>query len=587
MNKVVAIVEKDKCHPDKCNLECIKYDPLNRSGGEGFHIGPSGKSEIAKEVVTDMHRISAKMCPFQAIKIANLPKELNSEPLHMYGQNGFHLFFVPIPNFGKITGILGRNGIGKTTSIKILAGLITPNLGRNEEATYEEIVKFFRGSEAQNYFEKLKDKKITIAYKPQRIDDIPKQYSGKVIDLLKKIDEMGILNSVTKELNLKNILNNDLKNLSGGELQRIAIAATVMKKANVLYFDEPSSYLDIKERIRIANYIKSLVNEETAIIVIEHDLLILDFITDVIHLMYGEPVVYGIASKPLASKTGINSYLDGYLRTENIQFRQNKIHFGEKAIKIVGKQLIASWPEMKKKLGNFNLDAKPGSIHNNEIVGILGGNATGKTSFVKMLANVIKPDNCSIDLKLKVSYKPQYLEADSDDLVETVLAKLEHEVDDYRNQILKHLDLEGLLLKKLNELSGGELQRVAIALCLLKKADLYLLDEPCAYLDVEQRLNVSKAIKEAVELRGASAFVVDHDLLFLDYISDSLLVFEGEPSVNGKCSGPYNIKDGMNKLLKDLNITIRRDEDNKRPRINKPDSLKDREQKTKGEYFAS
>ena len=82
----------------------MKYDPLNRSGGEGFHIGPSGKSEIAEEVVTEMHKISAKMCPFEAIRIIRLPEELKQDPLHRYGPNQFRLYSLPKPTMGKAVG---------------------------------------------------------------------------------------------------------------------------------------------------------------------------------------------------------------------------------------------------------------------------------------------------------------------------------------------------------------------------------------------------------------------------------------------------------------------------------------------------
>src|SRR3989344_3590138 len=135
MKKVTAIVDHDKCKPLMCGHECIKYNPLNRSGGEGFHIGPSGKSEIAEEVVTEMHKISAKMCPFSAIKIVKLPEELKEEPIHRYGINQFRLYNLPTPIFGKVVGIVGVNGIGKSSAIKIIAGVLKPNLGNLENKT--------------------------------------------------------------------------------------------------------------------------------------------------------------------------------------------------------------------------------------------------------------------------------------------------------------------------------------------------------------------------------------------------------------------------------------------------------------------
>jgi ATP-binding cassette subfamily E protein 1 len=180
-----------------------------------------------------------------------------------------------------------------------------------------------------------------------------------------------------------------------------------------------------------------------------------------------------------------------------------------------------------------------------------------------------------------VSYKPQYLES-NDEIVMTALGEA---LDKYDAQIIRPLNIKPLLMKKLSELSGGELQRVAIALCLSKKADMYLLDEPSAYLDVEQRIRISKVIADVMEQRGTSALIVDHDLLFIDYFSKKIMVFEGEPAVSGMVTGPFEMQEGMNRFLRGLEITMRRDEESLRPRINKPGSQKDREQRSENKLY--
>jgi ATP-binding cassette, sub-family E, member 1 len=288
-------------------------------------------------------------------------------------------------------------------------------------------------------------------------------------------------------------------------------------------------------------------------------------------------------SLPKSTKEGINVYLGGYLKDQNIRFRDTKITFDVKAsVDTKTRGVLTSWPELTKKKGNFSLTATPGDLHKQLIVGILGENGIGKTSFVKLLAGVEKPDEGIVDGEMTVSYKPQYLENDSDALVQAVL----HEaVKKYEGELIVPLEIEPLLLKQLNELSGGELQRVAITAALSKKAQLVLLDEPSAYLDVEQRLAVSKTIRNFVEAKGISVLVVDHDLLFLDYLSDKLLVFSGEPAVAGTVAGPYSMEKGMNGLLKQLGISLRRDELSRRPRINKVGSYKDREQKSAGTLY--
>ena len=579
----IAIVDNEKLKDKQQNLYIQSLCPVNRTGKECIKVDENGKLSIDEHLCTGCG-ICPKAAP-HAIKIINLPEELKQEPIHRYDENKFMLYSLPTPTFGHVTGILGVNGIGKSTAIKILASVLKPNFGdwNKLETDYDELIYFFKGTEAQGFFEKIKNQEIKVAYKPQQVDLIPKTTRGKVKDLLKKVDEKNELKKITNEMQINEILNNDITEISGGELQRVAIAATILKNANLYIFDEPTSYLDIKQRINISKFIKSLVNESNSALVVEHDLIILDYIADLVHIMYGKENCYGIVSGVKPVKNGINVYLSGYIKEENIKFRDSKIKFAEKppVKKKHVKEAITSWHNVEKKLGNFALKANQGTIHRNEITGILGENGIGKTTFVKILAGVLKQDKGEITHKVKVSYKPQYLEI-SDALVIDVLKIA---FNKYENQIIHPLNLEPLSLNKLNELSGGELQRVAIAHCLQQDAALYLLDEPSAYLDSEQRLVLSKIIRDFVELKGASALIVDHDLLFVDYISDKLIVFEGKPAIEGNIIGPFEMEEGMNKFLKELQITLRRDAETNRPRVNKLDSRLDREQKEKGKYY--
>ncbi|MBS3097075.1 ribosome biogenesis/translation initiation ATPase RLI [Candidatus Woesearchaeota archaeon] len=579
----IAIVDNEKLKDAQQKLYIQSICPVNRTGKECIKIEADGKLSIDEHLCTGCG-ICPKAAP-HAIKIINLPEELKTKPIHRYGENRFVLYSLPTPTFGKVTGILGVNGIGKSTAIKILASVLKPNFGdwERRETDYDELISFFKGSEAQGFFEKIKNGEIKVAYKPQQVDLIPKTTKGKVIDLLKKVDEKNELKKIADELQLNEIINNEIADISGGELQRVAIAATVLKNANLYIFDEPTSYLDIKQRIKISKFIKSLINENNSVLVVEHDLIILDYIAEMVHLMYGNENAYGIVSGVKPVRNGINVYLSGYIKEENVRFRDSKIKFAEKPPVKKGhaKEVITSWKDIEKRLGNFSLKAHNGSIHKNEMIGILGENGIGKTTFVKILANALKQDKGEITKKVTVSYKPQYLEV-SDALVIDVLKDA---FNKYTNQIINPLNLQALSLNKLSELSGGELQRVAIAHCLQNDADLYLLDEPSAYLDAEQRLVLSKIIRDFIEQKGASALIVDHDLLFVDYISDRLIVFEGKPAIEGSVNGPFEMEDGMNRFLKELGITLRRDPETNRPRVNKLDSRLDREQKEKGKYY--
>ena len=582
----IAVIQKDRCNPIGCgNFLCIRVCPINRTGKECIIKGEDHKPIIDETLCTGCG-ICPNRCPFNAISIINLPEELKQAPIHKYGKNGFHLYNLPIPLFGKVVGVLGKNGIGKSTAIKVLAGILKPNLGElKKESSYDDLIQFFKGTEAQGFFEKIRDGKIIVSYKLQQVDLIPKTQKGKVKDLLQKVDEKQQLNEIFKLLDIENVLDNNITEISGGELQRVAIAATVLKKANVYIFDEPTSYLDIKQRIKVSQFIRNLADDNTAVLVVEHDLIILDYMTDLVHLMYGKEGCYGIVSQTKATRTGINVYLQGYLKEENIRFRDHEIKFLERPPhKKTGMHLLTFWNNVEKTLGKFHLKAEKGEIYKHTVNGILGENGIGKTSFVRILAHDIKADKGELDTKLSVSYKPQYLKSDSDELVMNILKEV---IQKYAIQLIRPLEVKPLFLKKLNELSGGELQRVSIALCLSKQADLYLLDEPSAYLDVEQRLIVSKVLKEFVEHKGVSALIVDHDLLFIDYLSDHLIVFDGTPAIQGEVHGPFSMENGMNKFLADLNITMRRDPESHRPRVNKLNSQMDRKQKAENKLYYS
>lgn len=578
----LAVVEKEKCNQERCGgLLCAKVCPVNKAGQDCVYEGDDAKARIDEELCIGCG-ICVKKCPTDAISIINLPEQLKDAPVHRYGadQHLFALYNLPIPLFGRVVGIIGRNGIGKSTAIKILAGQLKPNFATPEEATVDDLIARFKGTEAQAYFERLKAGTIKVAYKPQMVDAIPRRFSGTVRELLFEVNELGEerLFEVVSLLDLNHTLDRDVKVISGGELQRCAIAATVLKDANVYFFDEPTSYLDIKQRLKVAQFIKGLATPESAVVVIEHDLIILDYLTEIVHLVYGKENVYGIVSGPKASKQGINTYLSGYMREENVRFRDHTIRFEAKPpFESLRDELLVTWPGMEVEKGSFRLRSGEGDIHKHDIIGVLGENGIGKTTWINELAKLEAETKRG---GMEISFKPQYLEEEDRSVAEELQEAMQYDL-----QLMKPLDLHPLLDKNLSELSGGQLQRVKIAKCLASDADLYLLDEPSAYLDVEQRLTLSKVLREMMEAKGKAGIVIDHDLLFIDYISQKLVVFEGEPGAEGRVKGPMSMEEGMNRFLDDLKITFRRDEENKRPRANKQGSQMDREQKAKGKLY--
>jgi len=585
----IAVIDYDRCNPDKCgHFLCERVCPVNRMGGEAIVIDEDRNRPVIQEASCTGCGICVHKCPFKAITIVNLPEELSEGCVHRYGVNGFVLYRLPVAKDGMVVGILGPNGTGKTTAVKILSAQLLPNLcGDNED--WDNVIKAFRGSELQNYFERLKNGEIKPAIKPQYVDLIPKAVKGKVRDLLRKVDERGIFKEVVEQLELEGVLDREIDQLSGGELQRVAIAAALLRDATFYFFDEPSSYLDIRQRLRVARLIEGLKESGRSIVVVEHDLAVLDYLSDIIHVVYGKPGAYGIFSKPKSTRNGINEFLRGYLRDENVRFRPYEISFtktGER--KAVESEILVEYPRLVKDYGSFRLEVEAGSLYVGEVVGIVGPNGIGKTTFVKMLAGVEEPTEGEVDWDLTVSYKPQYIRGDYEGTVYELLSRIDAAKltsSFYKAELLNPLNVPELYDRNVNDLSGGELQRVAIAAALLRDADIYLLDEPSAYLDVEQRLAASRAIRHIMAKKEKTALVVEHDVVMVDYVSDRLMVFEGEPGRYGRGLPPVGMREGMNRFLASVGITFRRDPDTGRPRANKAGSYKDREQRARGEYY--
>ncbi|XP_056305795.1 ATP-binding cassette sub-family E member 1 [Danio aesculapii] len=591
-NTRIAIVNHDKCKPKKCRQECKKSCPVVRMGKLCIEVSPQSKIVWISESLCIGCGICIKKCPFGALSIVNLPSNLEKETTHRYCANSFKLHRLPIPRPGEVLGLVGTNGIGKSTALKILAGKQKPNLGRfDAPPDWQEILAYFRGSELQNYFTKILEDDLKAIVKPQYVDQIPKTVKGSVGAILSRKDDTKTEELVCEQLDLLHLRDRNVEDLSGGELQRFACAVVCIQRADIFMFDEPSSYLDVKQRLRAAITIRSLISPDRYIIVVEHDLSVLDYLSDFICCLYGVPSAYGVVTMPFSVREGINIFLDGYVPTENLRFRETSLVFkvAETAAEEEVKKLCRyQYPNMKKSMGEFTLTITEGEFTDSEIMVMLGENGTGKTTFIRMLAGGLKPDGGGDVPILNVSYKPQKI---SPKFKGSVRALLHEKIRDaythpqFVTDVMKPMQIESIIDQDVQNLSGGELQRVALALCLGKPADVYLIDEPSAYLDSEQRLMAARVIKRFILHAKKTAFVVEHDFIMATYLADRVIVFDGIPSRTTNANAPQTLLAGMNKFLAQLEITFRRDPNNFRPRINKLNSIKDVEQKKGGNYF--
>lgn len=579
----IAIVDINKCKPNKCNNECKNVCPVNSQGKKCIEIveienlenneSSKTKAKIASALCIGCGLCERK-CPFKAIETFNLPAELaTSKLLYSYGENSFRIYNYPSIKRGSCVGFLGANSLGKSTIFKIMTGEIKVDKKM-----------FVVGDEMKKYMSSLNDDDMIISYKPQEIN----QFKNSTITVKDYIVNTDLINSKYIELfQLTHLFDRQLKHLSDGEMQRLLIAKTCAKNANAYFFDEPSAFLDIKQRIIASNLIKEVCTDFTYLICVEHDLCVLDYICDNIVCLYGEKTAYGVISSIYGTKTGINCYLDGYLKNENMQFRNTPVTFNKFLVeKIEGKEIpIYKYDNMKIEYKNeiddilFCLDIKGGEINAGEIVLLIGENGMGKTSFIKQISK---------DTTMISSVKKQdpYIKYNG-----TVENYLERHINDkladsrFKLEIINALGIDKLYDLQVNTLSGGQAQKLSIVTCLGRDANLFLLDEPSAFIDVEDRCKIAKIIKQFACNYKKPVFIIEHDITMATNISDKVIVFEGQPGIKCSASEPCDLTTGINKFLKNINVTMRKDKTTGRPGINKPKSKKDIEQQNSGYYY--
>ena len=585
----IAALEMDSCNSKKCGLECIKFCPVNKEDSDCIILGDNGKAIISESLCTGCG-ICIQKCPFDAITILNLAEELLDKRMHQYGINTFRLYNLPTLRRGSVIGLVGRNGVGKSTALNILSGNLKPNFGNySSPPDWDEIIDYFKGTEYKDHFSKISSNTLRVSVKPQAVYSLSNVWKGDTFSLLKHYDERNILDSLIQDLDLEQSLKRQVSELSGGELQRVAVAVSASRDADLYLFDEPSSYNDIYQRLNVSNVIQNLASDNHSVIIVEHDLTLLDYLSDFVQILYGDQGAYGIISSVQSSRKGINTLLDGYLPTENVRFRDSPISFaiyapiGDESDSVE----LLSYSNISKSYPGFSLSANSGSIRKGEVIGILGANALGKTTFLKIIAGVEKSDSGQVSKNSSISYKPQYLSSNNETYVEDLFYEIQEGImtDEYRSNIFEPMKIQKLYPRKISELSGGELQKIAVAVCLSQDAEIYVMDEPSAFLDIEDRMSLAKAIQQYIRLVSKSALIIDHDIQLIDVVSDSLIIFEGSPGIQGSTTKVLSKEDGMNRFLKQLDITYRRDLESGRPRVNKHNSHSDRLQKESNSYY--
>ncbi|XP_010495087.2 PREDICTED: ABC transporter E family member 2-like [Camelina sativa] len=501
---------------------------------------------------------------------------------------------LPAPRTGELLGLLGTHSIGKSTALKLLAGVLKPNLGRfTNPPEWQEILNHCGDKDLQTYFTQFLDKKLKVAMKPQHFEDM-KGFSEPVRKLLDKHNERGMMNEICDNLELNEVLDRRVRHLSGDMLQRVMIAVVALQKADVYIFDEPSSLLDVSQRFRAAQVIRSLLTPDSYVIVSDNDISVLDYLSDAIYCFYGKPEACGIVSLPFNVRAGIEIFLDGFDPSQNLRIRDESLIF--EVARTPRPPPAGGWrpykyPNMSETSEDFTLEVQAGEFTDSQVLVMLGENSTGKTTNLQMLAGKVAPDSLENFIRMDyVSYKPQRIAWKGECTVRQLPELSLHLADmhpDFISDVMKPLQMEQLLDRKVASLSCGETQRVALTICLGKFASVYLIDEPGAYLDSELRINAAMAIRRHVLRMENAAIVVEHDLTMATYMADQVIVVDKISPAKCTANPPLPLVSGMNRFLSHLDITFRRDRIsfNATPRVNKLGSIEDTMQKAAGNYY--
>jgi ATP-binding cassette subfamily E protein 1 len=615
----IAIINAERCKPDKCNFECGLICPPNRQKKECIRIVDIedllGKKKRIAQIVEDECigcGLCSRACPHSALILVQIPSELTQHIIHRYGLNGFKLYKMPLLKQGKIFGLIGQNGIGKSSIMNILSNKLKPNfeVSSQPQPTDQEIIGHFKGTEMLKYMTALYKGALKIATKPQHVDQLTQYLKSKSLDptigeWIEKKSTYGTLDpwyqQVIDTLELTALLNTKVVTCSGGELQRLVCCTTLLTRSDVYIFDEFTNFLDVRQKLNVAKMIERLVEGEgfdRYVVIVEHDMAILDYISDFVCILYGTPSAYGVVSQPLTTANGINTYFDGYIKSENMRFRKNEYNLV--ALDVCESQDMKfsdstiRYPEHTVNYPNFSLCIKEGVVPvEGSLNVILGNNGAGKTTLIRYIVDAIGSS---------VSYKPQYLSVEEfkkngsfptveDFFMNTIPHSYMNEL--FRSDVVGPMNIQDIAKRKLNQLSGGECQRFWLVYCLGQSSHVYLIDEPSSMLDIEQRIIVTKVIKRFVVHNRKIAFIVEHDMMmavsFGNEMKCSAIIVDQMIDQDGckhsTAHPPVAFNVGLNQFLKSLDVTFRTDEKNKRPRINKSLSVKDREQKLSGQYY--
>ncbi|XP_074348354.1 ABC transporter E family member 2-like isoform X1 [Apium graveolens] len=417
------------------------------------------------------------------------PKYLDENTIiHRYSPGEYKLYGLPVPKLNQVLGLVGSSLIGKSVVFDIFSRKVIPNLGRPENPpTWEEIFEYLKGSNDNmyNYFTRLVQDQVKVCVTQDSKIFARRGLRGIVGELLDSRDETGMKAKICSELGLNQILERNLVHMSSGEFQRFSIGLVAIQKAGVYIFEQPSNFLDVKQRHKAAQVIRSLSRPDSYVMVADNDLSVLGYVSDYICCLYGLRGAYGVVSLPLSVREGINVFLNGFVQIGNSE--ESPAYEVKKASNVHAEELepVAryKYPSISITRGSFKLKLNEGEFTANQITVILGENGTGKSTFIQMLAGFLKPDTVvgsAIQMpKFCVSYKAQKIKPYFPLSVRDLLNQNFFDAcqdPEFMLYVLEPLGIIDLMKRRVIDFIRGQVQRLALCLCLGKHADLFLIE---------------------------------------------------------------------------------------------------------------
>jgi len=504
-------------------------------------------------------------------------------------------------NEGERVAIVGQNGCGKSTLIKIISGEVTPDEGTrvlDKSIIIDDLEQNPNFKEGLNVRDAIENELTELKEAKERYEilsiQLAEDFENRAIveehaKVTNYIDHHNAWNlddkveRVLQEFKLKEYEYRDVNSLSGGEQRRVALASLILKKPDVLLLDEPTNHLDVY----MVEFLEEiLLKEKFTLLIISHDRhFINSIVTRIVEVENMNIVSYEggydnyliLKEQRMQSLAKTHDTLVKFLKKEEEWLRRGVkarltrnqgrkarvFDLREKAKKdptLIRKMQI----ELEREKKSFNRDGEKGvskkkmlfdienlyySIAGKDLIqgfttrilqrdriAIVGHNGSGKSTLLKLLLGRLKPTKGTIDQgDFAIGYFDQHREMldNNKNILETFCPDGGDIVDvQGRNMhvfayLKSFLFPQEYMLKKVGMLSGGEKNRVAIALLLTKKVDCLILDEPTNDLDI-QTINILE--EKLINFPGALLFV-SHDRYFVDKIATKLIVFKGQGEV--------------------------------------------------------